>query len=211
MGNMLGSTQIWDACKSAKVALTKPMMTSSRVEKRVRTRTGGPFILSIHPGSPHRCQSSPSTYGSMGNNMPIQRRSMNAFRGTITKGLVQGHVSFLTSSFVRALPTVSLPNHHVSQPNHHVPQRNHLVPPSLLPLQKYQGTRNNVGRYSTLGTIVTASIFAAGVNRERQPDSTMQRIRSTVRMRKHLVSRVGSVGKGRPCWICRIQLMKLLI
>ena len=89
---------------------------------------------------------------------------MNAFRATINRGLVQGHVSFLTSFFVRALPTVSLPNHHVSQPNHHVPQRNHLVPPSLLPLPKHQGTRHNGGRYSTLGTIVTASIFAAGVN-----------------------------------------------
>ena len=82
---------------------------------------------------------------------------MNAFRATINRGLVQGHVSFLTSFFVRALPTVSLPNHHV-------PQRNHLVPPSPLPLPKHQGTRNNGGRYSTLGTIVTASIFAAGVN-----------------------------------------------
>jgi hypothetical protein len=130
---------------------------------------------------------------------------MNAFRATITRGLVQGHVSFLTSSFVRALPTVSLPNHHVSQPNHHVPQRNHLVPPSLLPLQKYQGTRNNGGRYSTLGTIVSASIFDAGVNlgAPDAPDSTLCMAKNSKQSKDAQASgakggKRGKRGKGAP-------------
>ena len=119
---------------------------------------------------------------------------MNAFRATITSGLVQGHVSSLTSFFVRALPTVSQPNHHVSQPNHHVPQRNHLVPPSLLTMQKYQGTRHNGGRYSTLGTIVTASIFAASVNlgAPDAPDLTLRMAKKS----KHSKDAQASGAKG---------------
>ena len=72
------------------------------------------------------------------------------FRATINRGLVQSHVSFWTSFFVRALLTVLQPNHH--------------APPSLLPLQKYQGPRNNGVHYSTPGTIVTGLIFATAVN-----------------------------------------------
>ena len=101
---------------------------------------------------------------------------MNAIRASINRGLVQGQLPFWTS-FLGALPTISPPNH-VSPPNHHVLQtKNHHVlhPPSLLPLQKCQGPRNNGGHYSTLCAIVAGSVFAAGVNliAPDAPDATL--------------------------------------
>ena len=82
---------------------------------------------------------------------------MKASRAIINMGLFQGYVPFWT--FFGSLWTISTPNHHVGQPNHHV-----LHPPSLFPLQKYQGPRNNGGIFSTPRTIVAGSIFVAGFN-----------------------------------------------
>ena len=125
---------------------------------------------------------------------------MNAFRASISRGLVQGQVPFWTS-FLGALPTVS-PANHVSPPNHHVKNHHVLHPPSLLPLQKCTGPRNNGGHYSTLGAIVAGSVFAAGVNliAPDAPDATlcMAKKSKTNENQQASGAKGGKRGKGAP-------------
>ena len=82
---------------------------------------------------------------------------MNAFMATISRGLVEGHVPFWTSFFVRALLTVLPPNHHIQHPTIIPPNYHILHPPFLLPRQKYQDPRSNGEHYSLLGTVGNGS------------------------------------------------------
>ena len=125
---------------------------------------------------------------------------MNAFRASISRGLVQGQVPSWTS-FLGALPTVS-PANHVLPPNHHVKNHHVLHPPSLLPLQKCTGPRNNGGHYSTLGPIVAGSVFAAGVNliAPDAPDATLCIVKKSKTNENQQASgaKGGKRGKGAP-------------
>ena len=185
MCNMLGSTQIWDACKSAKVGQSKRMMTYSRVQKKCTEFQTIPRLTTDVNGRHWPMEV-------FGQQQAHLKEEMNASWASINRGFVQGHVPFWTS-FFGALPIVSPPNHHVGQPNHHI-----LHPPSLLPLQKYQGPRYNGGIFSTLCTIVAGLIFVTGVDllAPDAPEATLCMANNS----KHNANQQASDAKGWEAW-----------